>query len=123
MKKPRLVVVDDAAFIREVLTQLLSKNGFDVVGDAVDGEEGVEVVLREQPDLVIMDIVMPKLSGVEATKQILKKSPNMKILACSTEGSEGIVSQAIEAGCVDFVTKPFNGSDLIQLIQKHLEDS
>ncbi|MCB0393536.1 MAG: response regulator [Bdellovibrionales bacterium] len=116
MATTKVVIVDDAAFVREVLSHLLKRNGFEVVGEACDGEEAVEIVLDRNPDLVIMDIVMPKLSGIEATKRILEKNPNQKIIACSTENSEGMVGKAIEAGCVDFISKPFEGKGVIEIL-------
>jgi two-component system chemotaxis response regulator CheY len=112
-----VVIVDDAAFVREVLHHLLKKNGFDILGEAVNGEEAVRVVRETSPDIVIMDIVMPKMSGIEATKRILSANPSQKVVACSTENSEGMVSQAIEAGCVDFITKPFEGKAVVELLK------
>ena len=117
MSKGKVVIADDAAFIREVLTHLLSKNDFEVVGQATNGEEAVQLVGALNPDVVIMDIVMPVKSGIQATREILETMPDMKVLACSTENSEGMVSQAIEAGCVDFVAKPFDSKSLLATIE------
>lgn len=112
----RILIVDDAAFVREVLTQILSKHKFEVAGEAQDGEEAVQKTLELKPDLVIMDIVMPKKSGIQATIEILAVNPKQKILACSTEGSDAMVVKALEAGCLDFILKPFKIENLISTI-------
>ncbi len=117
----KVFIVDDAAFIREVLSQILIKHGFDIAGEAENGNEAVEKILKERPDLVIMDVVMPVKSGVQATEEILKKDPTIPIIACSTEGSDAMVTRAIGAGCVDFVVKPFKINDLVATIKNVLE--
>ncbi|MEQ1876948.1 MAG: response regulator [Bdellovibrionia bacterium] len=115
----RILVADDAAFIREVLNQIIAKAGFKLVGEATDGVEAVEIALREKPDVIIMDIVMPNKSGIQAAGEILEKLPETKIIACTTEGQESMVFKALEAGCCDYVTKPFKVEQMIQIIEKH----
>lgn len=117
----KVLIVDDAAFVREVLTQILVKHGFEVVGEAQNGTEAVEMAFSKNPDLILMDIVMPIKSGIQAAEEILKVNSKMPIIACSTEGSEAMVSKAIGAGCVDFVVKPFQIDSLIQTIKKVLD--
>lgn len=116
----RVVIVDDAPFVREVLSHILKSAGYDIIGEAADGEEAVQVVLEKLPDIVIMDIVMPKKNGLLATKEILQQNPNIKIVACSTENSEAIITQSIEAGCLDFISKPFDQKGVIKTIQSAL---
>lgn len=113
----KILIVDDAAFVREVLTQILQKHGFEVIGEAQNGAEAVEMASSLTPDLILMDIVMPVKSGIQASEEILKINPNMLIVACSTEGSEAMVSKAIGAGCVDFVVKPFQIENLIATLK------
>jgi len=113
----KILIVDDAAFVREVLTQILQKHGFEVIGEAQNGAEAVEMAATTKPDLILMDIVMPVKSGIQAAEEILKINPSMPIIACSTEGSEAMVSKAIAAGCVDFVVKPFQIENLIATIK------
>ncbi|HEX4923006.1 MAG TPA: response regulator [Bdellovibrionales bacterium] len=113
----RILVADDAAFIREVLTQIIAKAGFELVGEASDGAEAIEIALREKPDVIIMDIVMPNKSGIQATQEILEKLPRTRIIACTTEGQESMVFKALEAGCCDYVTKPFKVQQIIDLIR------
>ena len=119
----RVLIVDDAAFVREVLTQILQKHGFEVCGEAQNGTEAVEMAQSKKPDLILMDIVMPVKSGIQATEEILKTNPNLPIIACSTEGSEAMVAKAIDAGCVEFVVKPFQIDQLIATIKRVLEKS
>ncbi len=113
----RILIADDAAFIREVLNQIIAKAGFQLVGEACDGEEAVKLALREKPDVIIMDIVMPVKSGIQATAEILEQLPNTKIIACTTEGQESMVFKALEAGCCEYITKPFKVQQMIELIQ------
>jgi len=117
----KVVIVDDAAFIREVLTQILVRSGFEVIGEAVNGDEAVQVVLEKKPDIVLMDIIMPLKSGIQATKEILEKNAKQKIIALSTEDSETMIMRALEAGCCDYIVKPFNREKLIQAINKAVQ--
>jgi two-component system chemotaxis response regulator CheY len=117
----RVLIVDDAAFVREVLSQILQKHGFEVCGEAQNGAEAVEMAISKKPDLILMDIVMPIKSGIQATEEILKINSSIPIIACSTEGSETMVSKAIGAGCVDFVVKPFQIENLIATIKNALK--
>lgn len=113
----RLLVADDAPFIQEIIKHLVEKTGIQIVGEAYDGNEAVEIALRTKPDVILMDIVMPKKSGLEAAREILKKLPRTRIIACSTVNNETLVMRAVEAGCCDFVTKPFSGQALLQVIK------
>lgn len=114
----RLIVVDDAPFIREIVRHALEKVGsIVVVGEAGDGEEAIALALKTRPDVILMDIVMPKKSGIEATKEILEQLPETRIVAFSTADQELMVMRAIEAGCCSFMEKPFKAEDLIRAIQ------
>lgn len=112
------MVVDDAPFIREVVRNVLMNTDIEVVAEAADGIEAVEKVLEKKPDVVLMDLVMPRLSGIEAAVKIKEKLPGVKILACSTLDQEMMMMKAIEAGCSDYVTKPFKGKELIESIRQ-----
>lgn len=117
----KILIVDDAAFIREVLAQILRKNGYEIAGEAANGLEAIQLAQQTNPDLIIMDIVMPEKSGIQATVEILQSSPNTPIVACSTEGSETMVMKAMEAGCCDFITKPFNVDNIVKTVKSILE--
>jgi two-component system chemotaxis response regulator CheY len=116
-----VVVADDAPFVRDVLRAIITKAGHRVVGEAENGEQAVQVVLEKQPHVVIMDIVMPKMSGVQATREILKILPKTRVIACSTLDQENMMVKAIESGAVDFIHKPFNAKDVIKIIERVVE--
>lgn len=113
----KLVIVDDAPFIREVLRHVFSSSKIEVVGEARDGEEALEVVRATRPDVVIMDIVMPKKSGIDATTEILQEFPDIKIVACSTAGQNSMVARALEAGYCAFVVKPFKAEEVLKAVE------
>ncbi len=114
----RLLVADDAPFIREIVRHVAEKNGIELVGEAADGAEAVTLAQTLKPDVILMDIIMPKMSGIEATKAILESLPSTKIIAFSTTDQETVVIRALEAGCVSFVVKPFKAEELLAVIRK-----
>jgi two-component system chemotaxis response regulator CheY len=114
----KLVVVDDAPFIREVIRHICSDSEVEIIGEASNGQEAVEVVTQQQPDVVLMDIVMPQKSGIEATQEILKKNASVRIVACSTVDQNTMVLRALDAGCCDYLTKPFKSEDVLRVIRK-----
>ena len=114
----KVVIVDDASFIREVLEEILVRAGHQVVGQAENGEQAVHLCLATKPDLIIMDIVMPLKSGIQATKEILEQMPTVKILACSTVDQEIMLMKALEAGAHDYISKPFKGPEVLEIISK-----
>ena len=113
----KLVIVDDAPFIREVIRHIVAGPEFEIVGEAQDGLEAIEVVRAKKPDVVLMDIVMPRKSGIDATREILAENPNVKVLACSTLDQETMVMRALDAGCCHYVVKPFNKNELLAAIR------
>lgn len=113
-----MILADDAPFIREVVRQLVTPRGFVIVAEAEDGNAAVELALKHRPDVVLMDLVMPIKSGIAATREILEAWPEAKIIGFSTLHQENLVSAAMEAGCVRFVQKPFEGEALIQVLKE-----
>ncbi|MBM7647120.1 two-component system chemotaxis response regulator CheY [Bacillus ectoiniformans] len=116
----RILVVDDAAFMRMMIKDILSKNGFEVVGEAADGAQAVEKYRELKPDLVTMDITMPEKDGISALKDIKAEDPNAKIIMCSAMGQQAMVIDAIQAGAKDFIVKPFQADRVIEAISKTL---
>lgn len=116
----RVLVVDDAAFMRMMIKDILTKNGYDVVGEAVDGNQAVDKYQELHPDLVTMDITMPEMDGIEALKKIRGIDPNAKIVMCSAMGQQAMVIDAIQAGARDFVVKPFQADRVLESIRKVL---
>ncbi|RLQ95734.1 response regulator [Falsibacillus albus] len=116
----RILIVDDAAFMRMMIKDILSKNGFEVVAEAADGAQAVEKYKELKPDLVTMDITMPEMDGITALKEIKKLDGGAKIIMCSAMGQQAMVIDAIQAGAKDFIVKPFQADRVIEAIQKTL---
>lgn len=115
-----ILVVDDAAFMRMMIKEILTKNGFEVIGEANDGAEAIEKFRELKPDLITMDITMPEMDGIVALKEIKKEDPNAKIIMCSAMGQQAMVIDAIQAGAKDFIVKPFQAERVIEAITKAL---
>ena len=116
----RILIVDDAAFMRMMIKDILTKNGYEVVGEANDGAQAVEKYKELKPDLVTMDITMPELDGIAALKEIKKLDPQAKVIMCSAMGQQAMVMDAIQAGAKDFIVKPFQADRVIAAIKKTL---
>ncbi|GAC43139.1 response regulator [Paenibacillus popilliae] len=114
----RILIVDDAAFMRMMIRDILTKNGYDVVGEASDGAQAVEKYKEHKPDLITMDITMPEMDGIAALKEIRKLDPNVKVIMCSAMGQQAMVIDAIQAGAKDFIVKPFQADRVIEAIKK-----
>ncbi|NMB11049.1 MAG: response regulator [Firmicutes bacterium] len=114
----RVLVTDDTAFMRMSLRNVLEKNGFEVVGEAADGEESVNLYAELRPDVVTMDITMPNMDGITAIKKILEIDPNAKVIVCSAMGQKPMVIEALNAGAKDFLVKPFQPERIIEALQK-----
>ncbi len=113
-----VLVVDDAAFMRMMIKEILVKNGYNVVGEANDGVEAIAKYKELKPDLVTLDITMPELDGIGALKQIKKDFPDAKIIMCSAMGQQSMVIDAIQAGAKDFIVKPFQADRVLEAISK-----
>lgn len=112
----KVLVVDDAPFIREAIREICLSEGHSVIGEAENGNQAVELAVKLRPEVIIMDLVMPQMSGLEAAKEILKKIPGQPIIACSTLDQNEMIMKAIEAGCVHYVVKPFQRKDLAKAL-------
>ena len=115
-----ILIVDDAAFMRMILKDLLTKNGYNVIGEAENGLMGVEKQRELKPDLTLMDITMPEMDGIEAVKEIKKQDPGAKVIMCTAMGQQAMVISAIQAGAWDFIVKPFKPERVIEAVQKAL---
>lgn len=116
MKK--VLVVDDAAFMRMMIKDILQKNGYEVVGEAQNGLEAVDLYSKTNPDVVTMDITMPEMDGINALINIRAKDPNAKVIMCSAMGQQSMVMDAIKAGAKDFIVKPFQADRVLESIKK-----
>lgn len=114
----RVLVVDDAAFMRMMIKNILVDGGFEIVGEAENGRDAIEMFEELRPDLVTMDITMPEMDGIDAVKAILEIDRNAKIIMCSAMGQQAMVIDAIQAGAKDFVVKPFKPDRVLAAINK-----
>jgi len=118
MAGKNILIVDDAAFMRMMIKDILSKNGYVVVGEAENGAKAVEKYNELKPDLVIMDITMPEMDGIEAVKAIKGINSNADIIMCSAMGQQAMVIESIQAGAKDFIVKPFQAERVIEAVSK-----
>ncbi len=114
----RVVIADDALFMRNLLRDILEKTGFEVVGEATNGAEAVELYREHRPDLVTMDIVMPLKSGIEALEEIVREDPDARVVMCSALGQESLVLEAVQAGAKDFIVKPFKEERVVEVVRR-----
>jgi len=119
--KARVLIADDASFMRQMIREIIEPEGYEVVGEATDGVEAVEQYENLHPDLVTMDIVMPKRSGIDAVKAILAQTPDACVVMCSALGQETLVMEALQAGAKDFIVKPFKPDNVLSTLAKVLE--
>ena len=116
----KILLVDDAAFMRMMLKDILSKAGYDPIVEAENGLVAVEKYKEETPDLVIMDITMPEMDGIQAVKEIKKISNGANIIMCSAMGQQAMVIESIQAGAKDFIVKPFQPDRVLEAVKKAL---
>lgn len=114
----KVLIVDDASFMRMMIKDILQKNGFEVVGEAANGIEAINLYKKEKPDVVTMDITMPDMDGIEAVKEIKSFDPAAKIIMCSAMGQQSMVMDAIKSGARDFIVKPFQADRVLEAIRK-----
>jgi two-component system chemotaxis response regulator CheY len=112
-----VLIVDDILYVRKTLRQILGSRGFVVAGEAENGEEAVRMYREIRPDFVTMDLVMPVLNGVDATREILKEDPNACIIVLSAMMQENLVTDAIQAGAKDYILKPFQTDEVMEVIR------
>lgn len=116
----RILLVDDAVFMRMILRRIAEDAGYEVVGEASNGKEAIQKYSELKPDLVTMDITMPEMNGIEATKEILNIDKDARIIMVSAMGQHSMVTDAMEAGARDFIVKPFNRDNVMEKIEKHV---
>jgi two-component system chemotaxis response regulator CheY len=113
-----VMIVDDAAFMRMMIKDILSKNGYTVAGEAENGKIAVDKYNEVKPDLVLMDITMPEMDGIQALKAIKGNDPNAQIIMCSAMGQQAMVIEAIQSGAKDFIVKPFQAERVLEAVKK-----
>ena len=113
-----ILICDDAAFMRMMIKDILTKNGYNVSGEAENGLKAVEKFKEVSPDLVLMDITMPEMDGIQALKEIKQLDAGAKIIMCSAMGQQAMVIESIQAGAKDFIVKPFQAERVIEAVKK-----
>ena len=114
----KVLIVDDAAFMRMMIKNILSKSGYDIVGEAENGVQAVAKFKELKPELVTMDITMPEMDGITAVKEIKKIDANAKVIMCSAMGQQAMVIEAIQCGARDFIVKPFQPDRVLEAVRK-----
>jgi len=123
MAGARVLVVDDAAFMRRMLGDILVRHGLEIAGEAADGESAIALYNKVRPDLVLMDITMPGMNGIEAVRRIIATDPEARIVMCSALGQQTLVLESLEAGARDFIVKPFHPAKVMETVNKALAES
>lgn len=113
-----ILICDDAAFMRMMIKDILTKNGYDIAGEAENGAIAVDKYSETKPDLVMMDITMPELDGIGALKAIRAKDSSANIIMCSAMGQQAMVIESIQAGAKDFIVKPFQADRVLEAVRK-----
>ena len=113
-----VLICDDAAFMRMMIKNVLTKGGYNVVGEAENGAKAVEKYKELSPDLVLMDITMPEMDGIQALKEIKKIDGGAKVIMCSAMGQQAMVVESIQAGAKDFIVKPFQEERVLEAVKK-----
>lgn len=113
-----VLVVDDAAFMRVTIKNMLEKNGFSVIGEAENGKVAVNKYHELKPDIVTMDITMPEMDGLEALKTIMQINPAARIVMMTAMGQQGMVKEAVMAGAKGFIVKPFKEETVVSALAK-----
>lgn len=113
-----VLVCDDAAFMRMMIKDILTKNGYNVVGEAENGAKAIEKYNETKPDLVLMDITMPEMDGIQALKKIKESDPKAMVIMCSAMGQQAMVIESIQSGAKDFIVKPFQADRVLEAVKK-----
>lgn len=115
-----VLIVDDVPYVRKTLAEILSDAHYQVVGEASDGNEAAALYQKLRPSIITMDVVMPGLSGIEATKKILKIDKDARVVVISAMGQEALVMEAINVGARDYILKPFSAQEVLRTIERAL---
>ena len=113
-----ILICDDAAFMRMMIKDILTKNGYNIAGEAENGLKAVEKYNETKPDLVLMDITMPEMDGIQALKKIKEADANACVIMCSAMGQQAMVIEAIQSGAKDFIVKPFQAERVLEAVKK-----
>lgn len=119
--KKRILIVDDSFYMRTMLRNMLTDAGYEVVGEAPNGQTALEMALEHQPDLITLDVILPDNTGLDVLKGIKRDQPNMKVVIVSAVGQEVIVNEALDSGALSYIVKPFSEEKVLDVVGKALE--
>ncbi len=116
--KRKILLADDTTFMREMLKSALDPEKYQIIGEATDGVMAVEYYKEKKPDLMILDINMPKMNGIDALTEVIKYDSKANVIMCSDQKYENMIVMAIKRGAKDFIIKPFTSTDVITAVNK-----
>ena len=119
--KAKILIADDSAYMRSILKDLLLRNGYDVIGEAENGREVIELYGKLKPDIIAMDIMMPEMSGTQALKELKERYPEARVVMSAAMGQQNLVVEAIRAGAAEFFIKPVQAERVVEAIDKALQ--
>ncbi|MFY0625833.1 MAG: response regulator [Reichenbachiella sp.] len=116
----RVIVVDDSMYMRTLIKDALIKEGFEIVGEAPNGEAAIDLALELKPDLITLDNILPDMIGTDILKVLMDEGLESKVIMVSAVGQQSVINEGIELGASDYIVKPFTAEDLIAVVHKHL---
>jgi two-component system chemotaxis response regulator CheY len=121
--KNRILIVDDSFYMRTMLKNMLTDAGYDVVGEAANGQQALEMAAATRPDLITLDVILPDNTGLDVLKGIRQEQPNVRIVMCSAVGQEVIVNEALESGAAAYIVKPFSEEKVLEIVGNMLQQA
>ncbi|MCA8830777.1 response regulator [Hymenobacter pini] len=121
--KNRILIVDDSFYMRTMLKNMLTDAGYEVVGEAANGQQALEMATETKPDLITLDVILPDNTGLDVLKGIRQEQPDVKVVMCSAVGQEVIVNEALESGATAYIVKPFSEEKVLEIVGSALQES
>lgn len=121
--KNRILIVDDSFYMRTMLKNMLTDAGYEVVGEAANGQQALELAASTQPDLITLDVILPDNTGLDVLKGIRQNDPDVKVVMCSAVGQEVIVNEALESGASAYIVKPFSEEKVLEIVGGALQSA
>ena len=118
----RILIVDDSFYMRTMLKNMLTDAGYEVVGEAANGQQALEMAAETKPDLITLDVILPDNTGLDVLKGLRQQTPDSKVVMCSAVGQEVIVNEAIENGALAYIVKPFSEEKVLEIVGSALQD-
>ena len=120
MTAPKVLILEDSKYMREKLKELITNAGGDIVGEAEDGQEGIDKFRQLNPDIVFIDVIMPNVSGVQALEKMKEINNEAKFIMCTSINQEHLIQETIRKGATDYISKPFRDEEVTEVIKRYL---